>query len=81
MCLNAIGIDIRDGHDFVPHVTVMKVTRPVVKTTGNNYIAPWLYSAYNETVWGLQAINNLHLCSMTDSRQGDEFYVTKTCED
>jgi len=76
MCLTASGIDIRDGHDFVPHVTVMKITRPVAKTTGNNYIAPWLYSAYNETVLGSQAVNNLHLCSMTDSRQDDGFYVT-----
>ncbi|XP_045166063.2 leukocyte receptor cluster member 9-like [Mercenaria mercenaria] len=74
-CLAAKGIDVRDYHEFVPHVTIMKVSRPVAKMTGNSYIAPWLYSSFNDTVLGSQAVDNLHLCAMVDERQEDGFYV------
>lgn len=75
-CLTSEGIEIRDYHEFVPHMTLMKVSRPVAKMTGNNYIAPWLYSSFNDTVLGSQAVDNLHLCSMVDARQEDGFYIT-----
>lgn len=75
-CLVAAGVEIRDYHEFVPHMTIMKVSRPVAKMTGNNYIAPWLYSSFNETELGSQAVDNLHLCEMVDQRQEDGFYVT-----
>ncbi|KAL4226766.1 hypothetical protein ACF0H5_014746 [Mactra antiquata] len=75
-CLSVGGIDIRDYHEFVPHMTIMKVSRPVAKMTGNHYIAPWLYSSFNETVLGHQLVDNLHLCAMTDDRQDDGFYKT-----
>lgn len=75
-CLSSRGIDIRDYHEFVPHMTLMKVSRPIAKMTGNNYIAPWLYSSFNDTVLGSQIVDNLHLCAMVDERQKDGFYVT-----
>ncbi|WAR26146.1 LENG9-like protein [Mya arenaria] len=75
-CLTSKGIDIRDYHEFVPHMTLMKVSRPVAKMTGNNYIAPWLYSSYNETELGSQAVDNMSLCSMKVERQEDGFYMT-----
>lgn len=77
-CLAAKGIDVRDYHEFVPHMTIMKVSRPVAKQTGNNYIAPWLYSCFNNTVLGSQVVDNLHLCAMSDERQEDGFYMTST---
>jgi 2'-5' RNA ligase/uncharacterized protein (UPF0248 family) len=75
-CLASEGIEVRDYHEFVPHMTIMKVSRPVAKLTGNNYIAPWLYSTFNETVLGTQSIDNLHLCTMADERQPDGFYIS-----
>lgn len=76
MCLSSQGIEIRDYHEFVPHMTIMKVSRPVAKMTGNNYIAPWLYSSFNSTLLGHQSVDNLHLCAMADERQPDGFYMT-----
>lgn len=75
-CLAAAGVEIRDYHEFVPHMTIMKVSRPVAKMTGNNYIAPWLYSSFNETELGSQTVDNLHLCEMVDQRQENGFYMT-----
>ncbi|KAH3816270.1 leukocyte receptor cluster member 9-like [Dreissena polymorpha] len=80
-CLTSSGIEIRDYHEFIPHMTIMKVSRPVAKLTGNNYIAPWLYSSFNETFLGSQTVDNLHLCSMVDDRQADGFYITATSLD
>ena len=74
-CLANKGIDVRDYHEFVPHMTIMKVSRPVAKLTGNNYIAPWLYSSFSETILGSQSVDNLHLCTMADERQPDGFYI------
>lgn len=76
ICLASKGIEIRDYHEFVPHMTIMKVSRPVAKLTGNNYIAPWLYSSFNNTELGSQEVDNLHLCAMVDERQEDGFYMT-----
>ena len=75
-CLVSNGIDIRDYHEFVPHMTIMKVSRPVAKLTGNNYIAPWLYSSFNEMELGSQSVDNIHLCAMVDGRQEDGFYIS-----
>lgn len=76
LCLNERGIEIRDYHEFVPHMSLMKVSRPVARATGNNYIAPWLYSCFNQTVFGHQSVDNIHLCEMGDERQPDGFYKT-----
>ncbi|KAL3857155.1 hypothetical protein ACJMK2_011850 [Sinanodonta woodiana] len=78
LCLTEHGIEVRDNHDFVPHMTIMKVSRPVARATGKKYVAPWLYSKFKDTVLGQQAINNIHLCEMGDERQPDGFYVTAT---
>ena len=76
MCLNEKGIDIRDYHEFVPHITLMKISRPVGRLTGKKYVSPWLYSAFSESEFGEQAVNNIHLCAMTDDRQDDGFYIS-----
>lgn len=76
LCLKEEGIDIRDNHDFVPHMTVMKITRPVARATGKKYISPWLYSSQAEVDFGSQVVDNVHLCEMGISRQDDGFYIT-----
>lgn len=75
LCLKQEGIDIRDNHDFVPHMTIMKVTRPVARATGKKYIAPWLYSNSQNIDFGTQVLDNIHLCSMGIDRQADGFYI------
>ena len=76
LCLNAQGVEIRDYHEFVPHMTLMKISRPVARATGKRYVPPWLYSCFNETEFGFQSVDNLHLCEMGDNRQEDGFYIT-----
>ncbi|XP_060075648.1 leukocyte receptor cluster member 9-like [Ylistrum balloti] len=76
LCLKEEGIDIRDNHDFVPHMTVMKITRPVARATGKKYISPWLYSGQAEVDFGTQVVDNVHLCEMGFGRQDDGFYMT-----
>ena len=76
LCLKQEGIEIRDNHDFVPHMTLMKITRPVARATGKKYIAPWLYSRSQDIEFGTQNMDNIHLCSMGLDRQTDGFYIT-----
>ncbi|OWF55848.1 uncharacterized protein LOC110454544 [Mizuhopecten yessoensis] len=76
LCLKEEGIEIRDNHDFVPHMTVMKITRPVARATGKKYISPWLYSSQAEVDFGTQAVDNIHLCEMGFGRQDDGFYLS-----
>ena len=76
LCLNEKGIDIRDYHEFIPHITLMKISRPVGRLTGKKYISPWLYSCFAEKDFGEQVVDNVHLCAMTDDRQDDGFYIS-----
>lgn len=76
LCLKEAGVDIRDNHDFVPHMTVMKITRPVARATGKKYISPWLYSGQAEVDFGTQVVDNVHLCEMGFGRQDDGFYMS-----
>lgn len=76
LCLKEEGIDIRDNHEFVPHMTIMKITRTVARATGKKYIAPWLYSNSQDIDFGSQIVDNIFLCEMGISRQGDGFYIS-----
>lgn len=69
------GVEIRDNHDFVPHMTIMKVTRPVARQKGTKNVDPWLYSNFTDMDFGQQKVNGIHLCSMGDERREDGFYV------
>ncbi|CAG2199142.1 unnamed protein product [Mytilus edulis] len=76
LCLKQEGIEIRDNHEFVPHMTIMKITRTVARATGKKYIAPWLYSQSQNIDFGTQVIDNINLCEMGISRESDGFYIT-----
>lgn len=78
LCLKNEGIEIRDNHDFVPHMTIVKVTRPVGHSTGKKYIPPWVYSHKGEVDFGEEVFNNIHLCHMSHERREDGFYATPT---
>ncbi|XP_076448080.1 leukocyte receptor cluster member 9-like [Babylonia areolata] len=69
------GVEIRDNHDFVPHMTLMKVTRPVARQKGSKSVDPWLYDGFTDMDFGQQRVDSLHLCSMGDERREDGFYI------
>jgi len=74
--LGQAGVNIRDGYDFVPHVTIMKTTRPVSRLRGTKDIDPNLYKQFSNTEFGEQEIDAIYLCSMDSSRRPDGFYLT-----
>ncbi|KAL5014420.1 hypothetical protein ScPMuIL_008690 [Solemya velum] len=78
LCLKEEGVEIRDNHDFVPHMTIMKVSRPVSREMGTKTISPFLSSGFSDIDFGFQSIDNIHLCEMVDARQEDGFYLTAT---
>ncbi|XP_041350525.1 uncharacterized protein LOC121369484 [Gigantopelta aegis] len=76
MCLRQAGVDIRDGFEFVPHMTLMKTTRTVSRQKGSKYVDPWLYQGYTDMYFGTQKVQSIDLCSMSADRDEDGFYMT-----
>ena len=74
--LREAGVQIRDGYEFVPHATIMKVTRPVARERGSKNIDPSIYAPFVDTEFGYQEIDAIHLCSMDKERRSDGFYLT-----
>ncbi|CAI9722474.1 leukocyte receptor cluster member 9-like [Octopus vulgaris] len=62
--------------NFVPHMTIMKLTRQVSKLTESNQIDPSIYEQYMNCDFGDQAVDNLYLCSTDKIRQDDGFYMS-----
>jgi uncharacterized protein (UPF0248 family)/2'-5' RNA ligase len=68
------GIEIRDSYDFVPHVTVLKLSL----STGHDMsykIPRWVYEDHQCHDFGVQNMTSIDLCAMTAERV-DDFYVT-----
>ena len=78
MIVNYGGFSLRDNHEFVPHMTIMKTTRPVSRSMGTKNIDPLLYREHLFWEFGDQPFDAIHLCSMEDIRQDDGFYITPT---
>lgn len=75
LLLRESGVEIRDNYEFVPHMTIMKVSRPVARIRGSKNIDPWLYSNFSDFLFGQQVVDGVYLCSMGDERRPDGFYV------
>ncbi|XP_013404139.1 leukocyte receptor cluster member 9 [Lingula anatina] len=75
VCLSAEGLPIKDAHEFVPHVTIMKTTRPVSRQLGTKTINPYIQEHFKDTIFGNQCIESIHLCAMGDERREDGFYM------
>ncbi|XP_071081976.1 A-kinase anchor protein 7-like [Haliotis cracherodii] len=76
LCMNEAGVDIRDGYEFIPHMTIMKTTRPVSRVMGTKEVSPFLYEGFADMTFGTQAIDGIHLCSMETQRRDDGFYIS-----
>ncbi|XP_064102714.1 uncharacterized protein LOC135212888 [Macrobrachium nipponense] len=70
------GVVITDQHDFVPHMTLMKVNRVIARERGSEYLNSILYSDYVDKEFGFIPINNINLCNTDDERGYDGFYFT-----
>ena len=75
-CLQREGVDIRGGHGYVPHMTMMKVNRDAEIKAGKKCIEPSAFSGVSDIEFGSQLFDNMHLCEMGRRRRDDGFYVT-----
>ena len=69
------GISIRDNYEFVPHMTIMKTSRPVSRLLHTKDIDPSIYRSFSDMTFGEQLLDAIHLCPMTAERKEDGFYV------
>ncbi|THD18994.1 Leukocyte receptor cluster member 9 [Fasciola hepatica] len=76
LVLRSTGLTIPDGPDFVPHITLVKLSRPVGRQIGTNSIDPALYADFEHCDFGVQPLDAIYLCSMEKTRDSDGFYVS-----
>lgn len=70
------GIEIRDMFDLHPHMTIMKISRQMSHKLGSKYLEARVHDLAKNEVFGVQNINNIHLCLMGQQRQEDGFYIS-----
>lgn len=68
------GISICDNFDFVPHMTILKVIRPIARQVGSNKVPSWMYEDFAEMKFGSQVIDGIHLCAMKGEKIAGKFY-------
>ncbi len=70
------GLHIRDNYEFVPHMTLMKTTRPVSREMRTSKFDGSLYAGFEDMYFGKQAIDGLYLCEMNSDRDIKGFYIS-----
>ena len=60
---------------FTPHMTIVKLSRPLQRELHTTLISPASYLPFQNMSVGRQHIDTLHLCSMTEQKQSDGFYL------
>ena len=60
----------------IPHMTLLKVSRPVARIRKSKYLPSYLYEEFRGNNFGAQPINNLKLCLIDAETQSDGFYQT-----
>lgn len=59
---------------FTPHMTLVKMSRPMQHATHTSIISRDAYCQFADTPLGRQRVAGIYLCSMTEARQEDGFY-------
>ena len=65
-----------NSFEFVPHVTLVKVSRPIARVRNSQYIDQGSYQEAANEEFGVQALDNLQLCIIEASTRFDGFYTT-----
>ncbi len=63
-------------HVFTPHLTILKITRKQIKQGSRGYLDQRVYRDHMDTEFGVQNVENIHLCSMLDAPRADGFYYS-----
>ena len=59
-----------------PHMTILKVSRPISRLRNSKYLPSYLYEDFKNSSFGIQPINNLKLCLIDAETGSDGFYHT-----
>ena len=73
--LTQAGIEIRDAYDFVPHVTILKLSLGLGHEIGCNKVPDWMFEEFRSLDFGVESVSSIDLCAMSGERVND-FYVT-----
>ena len=73
---SCINISTTNKFQSVPHMTILKVSRPVARIRNSKYLPSYLYEEFENTKFGSQPINNLKLCLIDAETGSDGFYQT-----
>ena len=63
-----------NSFDYVPHLTLAKVSRPVARERRSKYIDTAYYQEFEDQKFGEQILENLQLCVIDSSTRYDGFY-------
>ena len=61
--------------EYTPHMTIVKLSRPLQRELHTSLISPASYVPFHDVHIGRQRIEAIQLCSMTEPKQSDGFYL------
>ena len=65
-----------NSFDFIPHITLAKVSRPISRIRRSQFIDESFYDGFKDKYFGAQGLDNLQLCIIESSTRFDGFYTT-----
>lgn len=70
------GLKTPGNHEeYTPHITIVKLSRPMQRELNTDVINPACYQPYLNVSLGQQLVTGVHLCSMHAPAQEDGFYL------
>ena len=73
---SCVNVSTTNKFQSVPHMTLLKVSRPVARIRNSKYLPSYLYEEFVDKKFGTQPINNLKLCLIDAESGSDGFYQT-----
>lgn len=70
------NVSVTDKFDLTPHMTLVKVNRPISRLRRSKYLPSALYERHTGAEFGVQSLDNLQLCVIEASTRFDGFYLT-----
>ena len=71
-------VNLTNKFELTPHMTLIKVNRPIARFRKSKYLPSALYENHNDDDFGIQEVDNLQLCVIEDTTRADGFYTTLT---
>ncbi|XP_014672297.1 PREDICTED: leukocyte receptor cluster member 9-like [Priapulus caudatus] len=68
------GVRVHHSLDYVPHLTVMKMSRPLARRLGTYYVDQRAYESRAGDSVGGQTCDRMYLCEISEMRNADGFY-------